>query len=216
MASQSTKSGTKSKKGRATKTLDGDSHDPRLDWERRIGPDPRDPRCDSCPHEELRRNVNQYAAWWTCRECGIRIFYIPAKAATGKYRAAGLLPADVKRTPEPKSPTKTRTTSPLTTSPRGHSDTESGFQVVDLTKDVLVTAGASWEAFLPTPQMSETEPATRETSPTPSFGRRGRAVEGQAAARNVSPKPTRTSTPTQPSLLQEQTAPPSASGEESG
>ena len=177
MASQSTKSGTKSKKGRATKTLDGDSHDPRLDWERRIGPDPRDPRCDSCPHEELRRNVNQYAAWWTCRECGIRIFYIPAKAATGKYWAAGPLPADVKKALESKSPTRTWTTSPPTTSPHGHSDSESGYQVVDFTKDVLATAGASWEAFLPAPQVAE--PAARETSPTPSFGRRGRAVEEQ-------------------------------------
>ena len=215
MASTSAKGGTKTKTGRGAKAFAGDSRDPRLDWERLVGPDPRDPRCDFCPHEELYRNANQHAAWWTCNECQLRIFYIPRKGNTGKYRAAGPLPADVNKAPESKIPTMTRATSLPATSPRGHSDSEPSFQVVDFTRAALATAGASWEAFLPTPQMAETEPAARETSPTPSFGRRGRAVEGSAAARNVSPKPTRTSTPTPPSLPQEPTATPSASGEES-
>ena len=38
---------------RSKKTLDQDRVAPKLDWERRVGPDPRDPRCDSCQYVTL-------------------------------------------------------------------------------------------------------------------------------------------------------------------
>ena len=46
---------------RPRKTLDQDRADPKLDWERRIGPDPGDPRFDSCPHETRDREAHKHA-----------------------------------------------------------------------------------------------------------------------------------------------------------
>ena len=156
---------------KSKKTIDQDRVDPKLDWEWRVGPDPRDPLCDSCQHEAMDRKANQHAAWWKCKECDLRIFYIPRKGKTGRHRAAGPLPADVKW-PESKPPAQTRTTA--------------------TPEAAAAAAGPTWEAYLPTPPPAEG--TARETSPTPSFGRRGRAEKG-SAARNVSPKSMRNATP---------------------
>lgn len=78
----------------------------KFDFERAVGPDPRDPRTTGPPcngkhvpapmHRGSQSGKNQSAMWTACSVCGLRLRYVPAYGAHGIHRKAGPLPSDVK------------------------------------------------------------------------------------------------------------------------
>ena len=77
----------------------------RYDYDRTVGPDPRDPRTDGPPclgsHQPMRMGRgsmsgrNGHAEWVVCEKCRLRLSYTPAFGAHARFRQAGPLPADV-------------------------------------------------------------------------------------------------------------------------
>lgn len=77
----------------------------RFDWTRTGYANPRDPRClgGQCRgnHEVetfgrgSSSGQNGHALWLSCRDCKLRVLYVPRWGATGSYRSAGPLPQDV-------------------------------------------------------------------------------------------------------------------------
>ena len=80
------------------------------DMSRAAGPDPRDPRTAGPPchgnHVPMPAGrgslsgANAHGRWEVCKECRLRLLYVPAFGAHAHYRQAGPLPADVKKAVE--------------------------------------------------------------------------------------------------------------------
>lgn len=93
---------------RSQRTADDDRVDPAYEWDRRTGPDPSDPRVAGPPcngeHAELKRAANQWASYYSCPKCRLRLLYVPMQGAPGTHRAAGPLPLDVGAPAPPTNP----------------------------------------------------------------------------------------------------------------
>ena len=82
-------------------SLENVQNDPRFDWERRDGPDHRDPLHNSCDHPlPWKGGVSLFAAYFKCQKCSLRMLYVPRTEAPrevlmGARPAAGPSPADV-------------------------------------------------------------------------------------------------------------------------
>ena len=80
------------------------------DVSRAAGPDPRDPRTAGPPchgnHVPMPAGrgslsgANAHGRWEVCKECRLRLLYVPAFGAHAHYRQAGPLPADAKKAVE--------------------------------------------------------------------------------------------------------------------
>ncbi|CAJ1432532.1 unnamed protein product [Effrenium voratum] len=103
----STCSTSASKKGKGKgKKANKLSEDQIYDMDRKEGPDTRDPRWEGGPcagkHQPAPMGrgspsgKNGWAKWTTCSVCRLRLEYIPAFGAHGRYRSAGPLGQDVK------------------------------------------------------------------------------------------------------------------------
>ena len=82
--------------------------DAKFDWHRRVGADPRDPRCVGVPcrghHAALVRRANGSSATYLCEACQLVILYVPRRGCSGKHRSAGPLPADKTTVRQPDAP----------------------------------------------------------------------------------------------------------------
>ena len=88
----------------------------RYDWDRTIGPDPRDPRTlgPPCHGEHVaepmgrgsKSGANRHARWESCAACGLRISYTPTWGSHGMTRQPGAIPQDVRQQLEEKKPEK--------------------------------------------------------------------------------------------------------------
>ena len=82
--------------------------DAKFDWHRRVGADPRDPRCVGVPcrghHAALVRRANGSSATYLCEACQLVILYVPRRGCSGKHRSAGPLPADQTTVRQPDVP----------------------------------------------------------------------------------------------------------------
>ncbi|CAJ1433238.1 unnamed protein product [Effrenium voratum] len=103
----STCSTSASKKGKGKgKKANKLSEDQIYDMDRKEGPDTRDPRWEGGPcagkHQPAPMGrgspsgKNGWAKWTKCSVCRLRLEYIPAFGAHGRYRSAGPLGQDVK------------------------------------------------------------------------------------------------------------------------
>ncbi|CAE7271989.1 TY1B-A [Symbiodinium sp. CCMP2592] len=82
------------------------------DVSRAVGPDPRDPRTAGPPcngnHVPMaagrgslsESGANAHGRWEVCKECRLRLLYVPAFGAHAHYRQAGPLPVDAKKAVE--------------------------------------------------------------------------------------------------------------------
>ncbi|CAE7808731.1 RE1 [Symbiodinium microadriaticum] len=80
------------------------------DMSRATGPDPRDPRTAGPPchgnHVPMAAGrgslsgANAHGRWEVCKDCRLRLLYLPAYGAHAHYRQAGPLPADTKKAVE--------------------------------------------------------------------------------------------------------------------
>lgn len=84
------------------------------DFSRKEGPNVQDPRYKGGPCEKTGHvaapmgrgspsGKNAWGMWQTCQQCRLRLEYIPAYGAHGRYRSAGPLGADVTATLQEKS-----------------------------------------------------------------------------------------------------------------
>ena len=104
-------------RGKGQSSTEGDSPRHReYDWDRTIGPDPRDPRTVGAPcHGEhviappgrgSKSGANRHARWESCEACGLRLSYTPTWGSHGATRQAGPLPQDTKDQITEKKPGK--------------------------------------------------------------------------------------------------------------
>ena len=175
--------------------------DPRYDWHRRQGADPRDPRCVGAPclgnHQTIKRGSNQHAAYYKCEneECQLRILYVPRAGAPGDRRKAHPLPADLTGLPEPEAPAMPCPV-PGMTQPEPQQISRYVGSRYKERPDRRVPCGKQTSAAPPPPPPSQSKSAPKRSTPAPPASTPPSATGASSSTGPAPPSSTPAASPT--------------------